>query len=248
MPQVQRLLSTATFRCYRSSDVTGGPPHLSTACACPAEQRCALCPVRMCCSAAPSCSAAMQRSQRAACLNTPRSAVAAGLEVRRCLIPCDTHAPAQVWSLVGPSRTCSPSVRPFFWVQRRACRLQVCRHAGDPEAATLKVLRREQPAHCSGRAAARQPSACCTPASLYSAAGPDWSLVTEGRQRSAACGVADGLGFGHNARAALITRGLAELTRLAVARGAHPLTMGGLAGVGDVILTCTGACARASRV
>ena len=56
-----------------------------------------------------------------------------------------------------------------------------------------------------------------------------------------ACGISDGLGFGHNARAALITRGLAEMTRLAVALGAHPLTCGGLSGMGDLVLTCTGA-------
>lgn len=56
-----------------------------------------------------------------------------------------------------------------------------------------------------------------------------------------ACGISDGLEFGCNARAALITRGLAEMTRLAVAAGAHPLTMGGLAGMGDLVLTCTGA-------
>jgi glycerol-3-phosphate dehydrogenase len=54
------------------------------------------------------------------------------------------------------------------------------------------------------------------------------------------CGISDGLGFGHNGRAALITRGLAEMTRLAVKLGAHPLTMGGLAGIGDLVLTCTG--------
>lgn len=56
-----------------------------------------------------------------------------------------------------------------------------------------------------------------------------------------ACGISDGLGFGCNGRAALITRGLSEMTRLAVALGAHPLTMGGLAGMGDLVLTCTGA-------
>lgn len=55
-----------------------------------------------------------------------------------------------------------------------------------------------------------------------------------------ACGISDGLGFGCNGRAALITRGLSEMTRLAVALGAHPLTMGGLAGMGDLVLTCTG--------
>ncbi len=55
------------------------------------------------------------------------------------------------------------------------------------------------------------------------------------------CGISDGLGFGCNGRAALITRGLSEMTRLAVALGAHPLTMQGLAGMGDLVLTCTGA-------
>lgn len=59
-----------------------------------------------------------------------------------------------------------------------------------------------------------------------------------------ACGISDGLGFGNNARAALITRGLVEITRLAVASGAHPMTMGGLAGMGDLVLTCTGDASR----
>ncbi|HHX98535.1 MAG: NAD(P)H-dependent glycerol-3-phosphate dehydrogenase [Kiritimatiellia bacterium] len=53
-----------------------------------------------------------------------------------------------------------------------------------------------------------------------------------------AAGVCDGLGFGHNAKAALITRGLAEMTRLGVALGAHPQTFSGLAGVGDLMVTC----------
>jgi glycerol-3-phosphate dehydrogenase (NAD(P)+) len=59
-----------------------------------------------------------------------------------------------------------------------------------------------------------------------------------------AAGIADGLGFGHNTRAALITRGLAEISRLAVTRGANPLTMAGLAGMGDLVLTCTGDLSR----
>jgi glycerol-3-phosphate dehydrogenase (NAD(P)+) len=59
-----------------------------------------------------------------------------------------------------------------------------------------------------------------------------------------AAGIADGLGFGHNTRAALITRGLAEITRLGVALGASPRTFAGLAGMGDLILTCTGALSR----
>jgi glycerol-3-phosphate dehydrogenase (NAD(P)+) len=63
-----------------------------------------------------------------------------------------------------------------------------------------------------------------------------------------ACGVSDGVGLGANARAALITRGLAEMTRLAVALGADPLTMAGLAGLGDLVLTCTGNLSRNRRV
>lgn len=59
-----------------------------------------------------------------------------------------------------------------------------------------------------------------------------------------AAGIGDGLGFGHNARAAIITRGLAEIGRLANALGAHPMTMGGLAGMGDLVLTCTGDLSR----
>jgi glycerol-3-phosphate dehydrogenase (NAD(P)+) len=55
-----------------------------------------------------------------------------------------------------------------------------------------------------------------------------------------AAGIADGLGLGHNTRAALITRGLAEITRLAVKKGANPMTLAGLAGMGDLVLTCTG--------
>jgi glycerol-3-phosphate dehydrogenase (NAD(P)+) len=59
-----------------------------------------------------------------------------------------------------------------------------------------------------------------------------------------AAGMAVGLGLGHNALAALITRGLAEITRLGVALGADPLTFSGLAGMGDLILTCTGELSR----
>ena len=59
-----------------------------------------------------------------------------------------------------------------------------------------------------------------------------------------AAGISDGLNFGHNARAALITRGLAEITRLGVAMGANPLTFAGLAGMGDLVLTCTGDLSR----
>jgi glycerol-3-phosphate dehydrogenase (NAD(P)+) len=54
-----------------------------------------------------------------------------------------------------------------------------------------------------------------------------------------AAGISDGCGFGANAMAALVTRGLAEITRLAVKKGANPLTLSGLAGLGDLVLTCS---------
>ncbi len=59
-----------------------------------------------------------------------------------------------------------------------------------------------------------------------------------------AAGAVQGLGFGHNTRAALITRGLAEIAKLATARGGSALTLAGLAGVGDLVLTCTGDLSR----
>jgi glycerol-3-phosphate dehydrogenase (NAD(P)+) len=59
-----------------------------------------------------------------------------------------------------------------------------------------------------------------------------------------AAGICDGLGFGHNARAALITRGLAEMKRLGQAMGADAATFSGLAGMGDLVLTCTGDLSR----
>ena len=63
-----------------------------------------------------------------------------------------------------------------------------------------------------------------------------------------AAGIADGLGFGHNTLAALITRGLAEIRRLGVARGALPDTFSGLASLGDLVLTCTGGLSRNRQV
>ncbi len=59
-----------------------------------------------------------------------------------------------------------------------------------------------------------------------------------------AAGISDGLGLGLNARAALITRGLSEIIRLGLKWGAHPLTFSGLAGLGDLVLTCTGKLSR----
>ena len=63
-----------------------------------------------------------------------------------------------------------------------------------------------------------------------------------------AAGIGDGAGLGLNARAGLITRGLAEITRLSVSLGAHPATLSGLAGMGDLVLTCTGGLSRNRRV
>ncbi|WP_027718748.1 NAD(P)H-dependent glycerol-3-phosphate dehydrogenase [Desulfovirgula thermocuniculi] len=60
-------------------------------------------------------------------------------------------------------------------------------------------------------------------------------------------GIAEGLGFGDNTKAALMTRGLAEITRLGMALGANPLTFAGLAGVGDLIVTCTSMHSRNRR-
>ncbi|MFQ5904401.1 MAG: NAD(P)H-dependent glycerol-3-phosphate dehydrogenase [Candidatus Binatia bacterium] len=63
-----------------------------------------------------------------------------------------------------------------------------------------------------------------------------------------AAGISDGLDLGYNARTALITRGLAEMSRLAVKMGGDPLTLSGLPGLGDLILTCTGELSRNRRV
>ncbi len=63
-----------------------------------------------------------------------------------------------------------------------------------------------------------------------------------------AAGISDGMGFGHNARAALITRGLAEITRLGLVLGGRQETFMGLAGMGDLILTCTGDLSRNRQV
>lgn len=63
-----------------------------------------------------------------------------------------------------------------------------------------------------------------------------------------AAGISDGIGYGDNTKAALITRGLAEMTRLGQALGAHPTTFSGLSGIGDLIVTCTSRHSRNRRV
>jgi len=59
-----------------------------------------------------------------------------------------------------------------------------------------------------------------------------------------AAGISDGVGFGDNAKAALLTRGIAEIRRLGVALGAHPRTFAGLAGIGDLVVTCMSGLSR----
>jgi len=63
-----------------------------------------------------------------------------------------------------------------------------------------------------------------------------------------AAGCSDGLGLGHNTRAGIITRGLAEISRMALRRGGNPLTLSGLSGMGDLVLTCTGDLSRNRKV
>ena len=63
-----------------------------------------------------------------------------------------------------------------------------------------------------------------------------------------AAGISDGMGFGYNTRAALLTRGLSEMTRLGISLGGRAETLGGLSGVGDLILTCTGDLSRNRKV
>ena len=63
-----------------------------------------------------------------------------------------------------------------------------------------------------------------------------------------AAGISDGLGFGDNTKAALVTRGLAEITRLGVAMGAQPSTFAGLSGLGDLVVTCCSVHSRNYRL
>ena len=112
--------------------------------------------------------------------------------------------------------------------------------------------------------AARQPTAVVAAGSDMAAAGLVQTLLSSREFRvythddalgvelggalknvmAVATGICEGLGLGYNSRAALITRGLAEMIRLGVALGAQPATFAGLAGMGDLVLTCTGALSR----
>ncbi len=110
---------------------------------------------------------------------------------------------------------------------------------GHPTAVTLA---------CADLAAAERAQTCLSHGSLRAYRNADIIGVEHGGALknviAIATGIADGLGFGTNSRAALITRGLKELTGLAVARGAMPATLTGLAGLGDLVLTCTGRLSR----
>ena len=71
---------------------------------------------------------------------------------------------------------------------------------------------------------------------------------TAPHQHRLAAGISDGIGFGDNSKAALITRGLAEISRLGVAMGAHPETFAGLSGMGDLVVTCMSTLSRNHKV
>jgi glycerol-3-phosphate dehydrogenase (NAD(P)+) len=115
--------------------------------------------------------------------------------------------------------------------------------AGLPTALTLAS---------SDDAFARQAAAALHGGHLRVYSGTDVIGVTVGGALknviAIAAGISDGMGYGNNARAALITRGLAEITRFGVALGAQAETLMGLAGAGDLILTCTGDMSRNRQV
>lgn len=103
-------------------------------------------------------------------------------------------------------------------------------------------------AACSDHAAAKLVQAAMSAAAFRVYTSDDVVGVELGgalkNVMAVATGILDGLGLGFNPRAALMTRGLAEMTRLGVALGAKPDTFAGLAGLGDLVLTCTGALSR----
>ena len=83
------------------------------------------------------------------------------------------------------------------------------------------------------------PHSACTPDDVTGV-----ELGARSKCDGGATGIVEGVGLGHNSRAAIITRGLHEMTRLGVALGAKASTFAGLAGLGDLVLTCTGALSR----
>jgi glycerol-3-phosphate dehydrogenase (NAD(P)+) len=120
----------------------------------------------------------------------------------------------------------------------------------------LPESQHRQLAYLGGPSFAKEVAACLPTA--VSVAGRDADMVAAAQKAlttdrfrvysTDAAGIGDGLGFGHNTRAGLITRGLAEISRLAISKGANPLTLAGLSGMGDLVLTCTGDLSRNRNV
>lgn len=131
-----------------------------------------------------------------------------------------TEAIAEVWGVAAPAALSGPSIAP-----------ETAR--GVPTAVTIA---------CADEAVARRFQEWFSGDTFRVYTSDDVRGVELGGALknviALAAGVCDGLGFGHNAKAALITRGLAEITRLGVALGAHPQTFYGLSGIGDLMVTC----------
>lgn len=134
-----------------------------------------------------------------------------------------------------------PHRGPVFALSGPSFAVEVCRR--QPTAVSL--------AGPSGPAATTLQRLLITPAFRVYLSGDRVGVELGGALKNVialAAGIVDGLGLGHNTRAALITRGLAEMVRLGVAMGADPRTFLGLSGVGDLVLTCTGALSRNRNV
>ena len=154
------------------------------------------------------------------------------------------------WSSAPPRGS-----RPTRWrscprCSRSACRRPASRSSRAP--ASRRRCARASPRRWSPRRAISRPPARCRSVFATSTFRVYSNLDVVGVELAGAlknviavaAGIAEGLGMGHNPRAALITRGLAEITRLGVAMGADPLTFAGLAGMGDLVLTTTGSLSR----
>ena len=110
---------------------------------------------------------------------------------------------------------------------------------GQPTAVTVPSATRRSPRSSSRNFPQKRCASTPPPMSSASNSGGALKNVI-----AIAAGVAAGVGLGHNSTAALITRGIAEITRLAVACGGRRETLAGLSGIGDLVLTCTGSLSR----
>ena len=153
------------------------------------------------------------------------------------IFPCFCHASC-CWSLVSSSKVClSLACRNLHPAEHYAGSFAQHKLIDPPHAAMLSLCVHLHHNICTCNVTV--PKSCYVVANPVPVTGVEMGGALK-NVLAIACGISDGLGFGNNARAALITRGLVEITRLAVASGAHPMTMGGLAGMGDLVLTCTG--------